>query len=106
MSNAYIIWGEHPGDDEGYYIGVADNEEGAVILAVDGIAARVDGEWDEYRPSDIKKLRELVESGKYAEALEHWNDNMSGFKITIDEMYLSSPTDVQANFNWPEEEEV
>lgn len=103
MSNVYIVWGEHPEEDGGYYLGVADSEEGALILAVEGIASRVDGEWDEYDANDVESLKTLINEKKYGAAIEHWNDQMSGFHINIIEQQLSSTTAIRADFHWPED---
>lgn len=103
MRSVYTVWGKHPGDSNGYSLGVAEDDEGALELAMRGIAERVDGEWDEYRRDDIETFRRFVGTGHYAKALEHWNDNMSGFQITINEVPLLSTHGGQIDFCWPEE---
>lgn len=101
MSHIYIVRGEHPGEDSGYYLGSAETEEDARRVAVAAIAVRVGGEWDEYRAKDVKTLQRAVEGGHLARALNLWN-RMSGFQITIEEIPFGAPHLGTMNFQWPE----
>lgn len=101
MSEIYVVWGEHPGEDTGYYLGASDTDAGAVRVALSVIAERVGNDWSDYNERDVERFRSLLAACKLSEALDHWN-NMSGFAVDIETVsfYKEEESDLMLEFQW------
>lgn len=102
MSSVFVVWGEHPGEDTGYYLGAADCDAGAVVLALGAIAERVGDDWSDYPEEEVTHLRGLIEANKLDDALSYWNEVMSSFIVDIEEVSFYTEATLPLEFQWPE----
>ena len=82
-----------------------DAEQDASRFAIHLIAEHTrENGWDAYTQRSIRKLKELVEEGRYLDARRHWNDIAS---YTLNVYSDQSHADVAEDFDfeWPEEED-
>lgn len=78
--------------------------EAARLQALRLLAEYVDGNWDEYDSADVHKLRTLIESGLYTEAVKQWN-RMSTFQLVIEDTDSYTLKSIERpNFRWPDDE--
>lgn len=105
MADIFVVHGEHPGEDAGYYLGAGATHEAALVVAMQSIADRVNGDWSDYRPDDVEEFKKRIESKDFEAALDWWNTEMSGFQITLNEMGLSKAKTLKGvAFSWPEKD--
>lgn len=75
-------------------------KELANLCAMHLIAEHVEGQWQEYRSTDVKTLKKFIKKKQYDQARVYWN-GMSSLTLTIDEnVEVQSIMSDTFNFRW------